>query len=167
MENHAEVIPLFAAADYGKGGFGGERPYPFPPDVVENQEERSEEPKPSITESKERKRNEVWDGCVEVLGYSPLTDSEQRLWGRMVASLQRAGASFSSIVAVADWYRRTWPDVDLTITAIEKWYSHFLRLETARKGRRNATCSECSTGGGFHIEGCSLSSSSVPSNQSR
>lgn len=84
--------------------------------------------------------NPVWDACVEALGYEPKTESELRLWGRMTTSLRRAGADQEKVVAVAAWYRKRWPDIDLTITAIEKWYSHFLKMAEARTKFRCGPC---------------------------
>lgn len=78
-------------------------------------------------------RNEVWDACVEVLGYSPATQSEKRLWGKTTTSLRQAGATTDTIRRVAKEYKRRWPSVDLTLTALEKWYSHMLRDAEAVK----------------------------------
>lgn len=77
--------------------------------------------------------NPVWDACEEVLGYEPKTRTEKAIWGKMTFSLKLAGADREKILAVAQWYKRTWPEVDLTITAIEKWYSHFLRMAEKKK----------------------------------
>ena len=104
-----------------------------------------------------KERNEVWDSCVEVLGYEPQTDSEKALWAKRTKSLASADATWDRIQAVAKWYHRRWPDIDLTISALEKWYSHFLRLEEKRLEKK-PSCDECGLGGGQHIDGCSLSS---------
>lgn len=97
--------------------------------------------------------NFVWDACVEVLGYEPKTVSELKLWGKMVTSLQKADATPEKIRSVAQFYRRNWPHVDFTITALEKWYSHFLRLKEQRSTR--IVCPECQLGGGHHASDCS------------
>lgn len=107
-----------------------------------------------MTEEKKGVSNPVWDACVEALGYEPATESELKLWGRMTTSLRRAGADRDKIIAVAEFYHRSWPDLDLTITALEKWYSHFLRLKVKRE-KRQAVCDECEMGGGFHRADCS------------
>lgn len=100
-----------------------------------------------------RERNEVWDACVAVLGYEPLTRSEQKLWGKQVKSLQDAGADYNMIVAVARVYRMRWPGVDLTITSIEKWYSHF-RAEALQRALIQPPCPQCGVGGGYHAADC-------------
>lgn len=103
-----------------------------------------------------------------VLGYEPKTDSEKKLWGKMVTSLKRAEATEERIVAVGRWYHKQWPQIDLTITAIEKWYSHFLRLEEQRqqKGIPNAAvCTECGIGGGMHATDCPNAPSTVPQSE--
>lgn len=105
----------------------------------------------------ENGRNEVWDACEQVLGYRPATRSEQKLWGSMVESLRLGGANEEKILSVAEWYHRHWPKVDLTITALEKWYSHFLAMGNVREQRMLAAliCEVCGTGGGLHTADCS------------
>ena len=98
-------------------------------------------------------QNEVWDACVEVLGYGPLTRTECKLWGQTVKSLSSAGADREMIVAVAGVYRKRWPNVSLTITALEKWYSHF-RAEATKRALRQPPCPLCGTGGGMHAADC-------------
>lgn len=104
--------------------------------------------------------NEIWDACEEVLGYAPKTRSQKRLWGKIVESLRYADATPDRIYAVALWYRKHWPNVDLTLNAIEKWYSHFLAMEEARNATRARVCPECETGGGLHVAGCSKANGS-------
>jgi hypothetical protein len=100
-----------------------------------------------------RARNEVWDACVEVLGYAPLTRIECKLWGQITKSLNGAGADRETIVAVASVYRKRWPNVVLTITALEKWYSHF-RAEAMQRALRQPPCPSCGVGGGMHSAEC-------------
>jgi hypothetical protein len=113
-------------------------------------------PPPSNTNSKEKKpreRNPIWDICVEILGYEPVTVTEKSLWGKVVWSLQRAGATPDQIKASAAQYRKVWPNADLTITALEKHFSHFLSQVT-RKASAPPPCPECGIGGGLHLEEC-------------
>lgn len=120
----------------GRGGFGGEGVSPSPPyqNLLPAQKVSTIGKAGSNEElTIGRKRNEVWDACVEVLGYEPLTVSEKRLWGRMTTSLRGAEATRERIVAVAEYYEKKWPGIDLTITAIEKWYSHFLSMKNKRE----------------------------------
>jgi hypothetical protein len=99
-------------------------------------------------------KDDVWDACEEALGYGPLTKTEKALWGKSVSSLHEAGATPDRIAAVAKWYRRHWPGIDLTITSLEKWYSHFLRMEEKKVAARATVCPECGIGGGQHAADC-------------
>lgn len=96
--------------------------------------------------------NPVWEACIEVLGYEPKTRTEKSLWGKHVMSLTEAEATPERIRAVAQAYHKSWPTLDLTITALEKWYSHFLRLKEQRE-KRAKPCPECGIGGG-HLADC-------------
>jgi hypothetical protein len=100
-----------------------------------------------------KERNEVWDACVEVLGYSPLTRTECKLWGQTVKSLANAGANREMIVAVAAIYRKQWPNMVFSITALEKWYSHF-RAQAMKRALATPPCPECGVGGGMHAADC-------------
>lgn len=98
--------------------------------------------------------NPVWDACEEILGYGPKTRTEKALWGKMTTSLREAEATKDRLHAVAKWYKKSWPDIDLTITALEKWYSHFLHLEESRLKRHAAVCSDCEMSAPFHADWC-------------
>ncbi len=104
---------------------------------------------------KVRPRNTVWDACVKALGYSPKTASERKAWGQKIKSLEEAEATEETILFVAEMYHKEWPGVDLTIHALEKWYSHFLRKFEDKKRKKAALCPECKTGGGTHTSDCS------------
>jgi hypothetical protein len=104
-----------------------------------------------------RERNEVWDACVELIGYEPKTTSECKLWGKNVKSLTDAGANREILVAVATNYRKAWPAMALTITALEKWYSHFAAA-AIKRALATPPCSECGVGGGLHAVDCSSAS---------
>jgi hypothetical protein len=98
-----------------------------------------------------QRRDELWDACEEVLGYQPLTLSERKAWGLRIESLIRAGATGEDIRGMAKKYHQSW-NVDLTIHAIEKWFSHFKPKQRSSR----AVCSECGVGNGMHTEGCGL-----------
>lgn len=102
-----------------------------------------------------RAKNEVWDACVEVLGYGPQTRTECRLWGQTTKSLAGAGADRDILVRVGAAYRKEWPGVALTITALEKWYSHFAAT-ALKQAARQLPCPECGVGGGLHVADCPL-----------
>jgi hypothetical protein len=75
----------------------------------------------------------------------------------MTTSLRLAGADHERIMSVAEWYRRRWPEIDITITAIEKWYSHFLRMAEGRQKARAAQamfCDYCGRRDGTHEPDC-------------
>lgn len=72
----------------------------------------------------------------------------------MTTSLIGAQADRERILAVAKFYHKNWPTIDLTITAIEKWYSHFLRLKEGRAVVIEV-CPDCKMGSGRHADGCS------------
>jgi len=139
----------------GRGGFGGEGSLgqtPFPPGSTESVAKPQEQEQSST----DRKRNIAWDAAEEALGYGPKTDSEKALWGKMTGSLNRAGATADQISAVAEWYHRHWPGIDLTITALEKWFSHFLaKAEKRATAKANSNvCPSCEMGGGLHAADC-------------
>lgn len=147
--SHDNVIPIM-----GKGGKGGKGSRtPSPPDKAPLEESVEEPQAPSSTD---RKRNVAWDAAVEVLGYEPKTYSEKNLWGKMTSSLNSAGATTEQIQAVGEWYHRQWPGIDLTITALEKWFSHFLaKAEQKARAKEAATvCPHCEVGGGQHSADC-------------
>lgn len=138
----------------GRGGFGGEgSKTPFPPEISKEAAGKQPEQEQSKTG---QKRNTAWDAAAEVLGYEPKTESEKALWGKMTSSLNRAGATSDQIHSVAEWYQRHWPGIDLTITALEKWFSHFLaKAEKKAKAKANAVvCPSCEMGGGHHTADC-------------
>lgn len=144
------TTPTAVGEPFTEGGFGGKvssNEVTFPPEASEAEATESES-------KSEPRRNEVWDVCEEVLGYGPKTDSEKALWGKMTSSLRRAGATTERVQAVADWYHRSWPDIDLTITALEKWYSHFLHLEENRAKRSAAVCVFCEMSAPYHADWC-------------
>jgi hypothetical protein len=111
----------------------------------------SEKSKPK---RKRHPKDDVWDACVSVLGYEPKTESEKKLWGRMTKSLYDGGATGEQIHAVAEWYQRHWPNIDLTITALEKWFSHFLAKADKRAKKEVHVCPHCEMGGGLHAADC-------------
>lgn len=138
------------AAPSVEGGFGGKESTDVvsSPPVSASTTEADEERKSS------HRRNEVWDVCTEVLGYGPKTDTEKSLWGKKVTSLRRAEATPDQIRSVAEWYHKKWPDIDLTITALEKWFSHFLQLSTQKSRVKQTLCPHCDMGGGRHSSDC-------------
>lgn len=168
MTELARIIPLFPIPLAGASDSGASaRTVPCPDNNLES--EASEDSIALLAKPKAknanttpdpppRPRNVVWDACVEALGYEPKTDTEKSLWGKMVRSLKAAGADEEKIASVAKWYHKKWPDTDLTITAIEKWYSHFLAMAEGRTKRKvSATvgyCDYCGRRDGKHESDC-------------
>jgi hypothetical protein len=117
------------------------------------------EPVNNVVPIREAKRvgvpNPVWDACVEALGYEPRTDSEKKLWGKMTTSLRHGAATPEEILDVAEFYHKKWPDVDLTITALEKWFSHFAAMRTKKiKARNRVICPHCDMAAPQHAADC-------------
>lgn len=98
-----------------------------------------------------RTRNPLWDALVAEFDYGPHTRTEERLWGRVVASLARAEAVPEDVARVCAAYRKEWPLMPLTITALEKHWSMFL---AKTKAAPRPPCSECGVGGGYHAAWC-------------
>lgn len=71
-----------------------------------------------------RRRDETFDAIVEVCGIdaSAITASAGAMIGKVRKSLTAAGATPESIRQVADAYRRTYPTMSLTPTALDKHY---------------------------------------------
>lgn len=83
-------------------------------------------------------RNEIWDGLVAVFG-EPTTKSNQKLRGKVCASLTRAGATFEEILARASAWPFHFPGATLTETALEKHWDRLGRpplRATAEQVRR-------------------------------
>ncbi len=66
---------------------------------------------------KARPRDELWDAIVAEIG-EPQTKSERGRTNKAVAELREAGATALEVRERAASYRRRWPSVDLTATAL-------------------------------------------------
>lgn len=73
---------------------------------------------------KPTKRNPVWDALVDVFG-APTTESNRRLRGKIVRSLNAADATYDQVVERALSWPLHFPGATLTETALEK---HWDRL---------------------------------------
>lgn len=71
-----------------------------------------------------RRKDEMFDAIVEVCGIdsSAITASAGSMIGKVRKSLVAAGATPESIRQVADAYRKTYPTMSLTPTALDKHY---------------------------------------------
>jgi len=101
-----------------------------------------------------RPRNDIWDALEEILNYTPITKNELSEFGQVVRSFTHAGVTPAQMKESAKEYRRRWPDVDLTMHALERWFSHML-AQTKPK-RKVAVCPECGVAeGAGHAADCS------------
>lgn len=115
------------------------------PSVVPKKEkENSKEASASL-----RKRDPVWDALTAELGAAPSTRSERGRWNRAAKELREAGATADDIRSRCAIYRRRWPEVSLTPTALS---SNWGSLQPPAKAA--PPCPECGVGGGFHTTDC-------------
>ena len=85
--------------------------------------------------STDRPSNPIWDALAEGLGYAPASDADRRQFGKAARDLA-AHYSPAQIQEACDRYREDWPDMSLTLGALEK---HIARLLNApRPIRRGA-----------------------------
>lgn len=76
-----------------------------------------------------RAPDQLWDALVEAMGVAaPITRSGRGAWNRARLELRDAGATPELIVKAAANYRRQWPNVELTPTALAKHW-HVFALE--------------------------------------
>lgn len=67
-----------------------------------------------------RARDLLWEALVEEVGSSPSTRSERGAWNSALKELREAEATPEGIHVKAQVYRRRWPEVSLTPTALAK-----------------------------------------------
>lgn len=91
----------------------------------------------SSEDSGRGKRDEIFEALVEVAGLdmATLTKSERGRVNNAAKELRDVGASPDGIRARADVYRRRWPGVDLTPSALASNYSQLGTSEPKRNGR--------------------------------
>lgn len=119
------------------------RTKPYDP-VPKKEKENSKEASASL-----RKRDPVWDALTAELGAAPSTRSERGRWNRAAKELREAGATADDIRSRCAIYRRRWPEVSLTPTALSaNWGS----LQPPAKAA--PPCPECGVGGGLHTAEC-------------
>lgn len=89
-----------------------------------------------------RKRDEIWEAVLAACGLdgqSP-TKSERGAWNKAVSELRSAGATPEQIHARAKAYRRKWPTVSLTPTALSRRWNEC--VATTPTGQRSETTLE-------------------------
>lgn len=103
---------------------------------AEPSSEPSVEPSPLLPARSERSRNELWDALEVELGPAT-TPTECSLRGKAVKELKAADASPDDIHARCVEYRRRWPNVSLTQTALLKHWSALAEQSTAPAPKMN------------------------------
>lgn len=104
----------------------------------------------NASSTKKRAHDEVWDALIVVMSREPLTASERGAWNRAAKELREAGASAEQIIGVAAGYRREWPDVELTPSALAKHWGRFLSARVV--ALKPFLCEECPGGLRFRTE---------------
>jgi hypothetical protein len=82
------------------------------PDRTEERTGREE------TKVSSRQPDVLWDRLVQIIGEEPTTKSERGRWNHALKEMRDAGATPDQLTAVALAYRKTWPEMTLTPTAL-------------------------------------------------
>ncbi len=77
------------------------------------------------------RRDALWEALVAAIGEGPTTKGENGRWGEAVAQLRAAGATPIQIGARVFEYRRRWPKIELTPTAVS---NNWTTLGRPRRG---------------------------------
>ena len=113
-----------------------------PDTVVQGTEREPEENRKSIAAApRQRKPDLLWDAMVEVCGINTttLTKNERGRINEALKQLREVSATPDDIRRKASAYRKTWPDVSMTPTALA---SHWSSLES-KPGRVSKPKCEC------------------------
>lgn len=120
-----------------------------PYEIVPREEKNREEKKPPLPPlaadaakdaGNSRPRDELWDALTAELGSPPATRSERGRWNKAVKELREAGATPADVKSRCVVYRRRWPGVSLTPTALS---SNWGSLAAAAP---KFPCPECGVG---------------------
>lgn len=104
-----------------------------------------------------RQRDVLWDALEQVLGSSPSTTSERGRWNKALKEIRDAGAQPEDVRLRAREYKRRWPDVSLTASALA---SNWGSLKPKSSG--SPPCPQCGVGGGKHAEDCLVVAEMTP-----
>lgn len=96
----------------------GDQGTPEPPKEPIPQDVSNETSFVPAVQNNGRKRDELWDMMVRVMGHEPTTKSERGKWNKAVKELRDAGFTAEDLYHRALAYRRRWPDIDMTPTGI-------------------------------------------------
>jgi hypothetical protein len=100
-----------------------------------------------------RKRDELWDSLVLELGYSPATSSERGRWNASLKQLRQVEATPVELRSRCSVYRKRWPEVSLTPSALAANWESLAPLNGHRQS--SPPCEECGIGSGLHLADCS------------
>lgn len=124
----------------------------IPEKELEKEQKKNPPNPPDREQPKERKPRApdvIWDALVGELRTQPSTTSERGRWNRAVSELREAGATPEEIKLRSRAYRKRWPDVSFTVSALAaNWGS----LQSKRVDA--VVCSECGVGGNQHAADC-------------
>lgn len=108
-----------------------------------------------------RARDPLWDLLDLRLG-EVVTPSERGRRNRALSELRLAGVDEHELDRLLVAYRRQWPDLVVTPTAIAANLSTLRPAASAAQRARAAVCEDCGMGGGLHVSDCSKAPQQTP-----
>lgn len=102
------------------------------------------------TQKRARKPDTIFDAVIASCGIDPtvLTASARGAVNKAVKELREVDATPETIVQVADAYRKKWPELSISPSALAKHYPALLGFEAVTKKNRAATDNPCDACGG-------------------
>ena len=109
------------------------------------------------SQKRTRKPDTIFDAVVSVCGLDPtvMTSSARGAVNKAVKELRDVEATAETIVQVADAYRKKWPELSISPSAIAKHYPSLFINGTVRqqmKGPTHKTCTDCGGTGWQEVE---------------
>jgi hypothetical protein len=89
-------------------------------------------------EKSERPRDELWDALVEEVGTEPATRSERGMWNSSLKQLREVDATADELRRRCKAFRKQWPDITLTPSALVKWWGSLGGAVSLSKEEREA-----------------------------
>lgn len=102
-----------------------------------------------------RKIDPLWETLVDELG-EVATQSERGRRNKALKELREVGATPDDVQRRVKTYRRLWPNVTLTATALAANWSLLANGNGRRSHPPPPPCPECGIGGGMHVADCSM-----------
>jgi hypothetical protein len=95
--------------------------------AAKQRENTSGSKEPSVPAPSGRARDELWDALVAAMGTAaPVTRSGRGAWNRAATEMREVGATPELIRRAAGAYRKRWPGIEVTPTALAKHLHLFL-----------------------------------------